>query len=105
MFTQNDSLEYARNFLIKIKGKGINIKYAILFGSYARGNQTEHSDIDIALAADEFTGFGFNDMKSFARELVEFYYIQPKTYSTKYFEKGDPFIKEIKKTGIELNVN
>lgn len=28
--------------------------------------------------------------------------IETHTFSTKYFEVGDPFIEEIKKTGIEL---
>jgi hypothetical protein len=28
--------------------------------------------------------------------------IEPKTYPTDYFQEGDPFIEEIKNTGIEI---
>ena len=30
--------------------------------------------------------------------------IQVQTFSTKYFKKRDPFIDEIKRTGIEINI-
>ena len=105
MFTQLDSIKYVNNFLERIKAKGLHIKHAFLYGSYSRGNPNKHSDIDLALVADEFTGFGFNDIKLIVRELAEFYIIQVKNYSTEYFEKGDPFINEILKTGIEMKIN
>jgi len=34
----------------------------------------------------------------------EYMLIETKTYPTDYFEKGDPFIDEIKKTGIEIKI-
>ncbi len=105
MLTQQDSIEYSQRFINKLKSKGLNIKYAMLFGSYSTNNQHPDSDIDIALAADEFIGFGFLDIDFFAMELFEYDLIQVKTYNTKYFEKGDPFIDEINKTGISLKVN
>ena len=76
----------------------------ILFGSYAKNTQHEFSDIDLALAADEFTGVGFIDIKLFVKILKNFINIQPRTYSTEDFYKGDPFIEEIKKTGIEIEI-
>ena len=33
---------------------GIHIDKIILFGSYARGNANEYSDIDIAVISDDF---------------------------------------------------
>ena len=44
------------------------------------------------------------DIKLFVDELLDYVQIQPKTYSTEYFEKADPFIKEIQRTGIELKI-
>jgi len=32
------------------------VKMVVLYGSYARGNATEYSDIDIAVIVDEFRG-------------------------------------------------
>jgi hypothetical protein len=82
----------------------INLRKAILFGSFVRNQQHEWSDIDIALVADEFIGFGYEDKKYFANINIRHPYsmIQTRTYSTSYFEKGDPFIDEIIKTGIVI---
>ena len=105
MLTQKDSIEYTQNFIAKLQSKGLKIKYAHLFGSYSKNNQHYDSDIDLALAADEFIGLGFIDIDLFSKELYEYDLIQVKTYNTEYFEKGDPFIDEIKKTGISLKIN
>ncbi len=43
--------------------------------------------------------------KSSAINIVSNFVIETKTYPTDYFEKGDPFIDEIKKTGIEISIN
>ncbi len=73
-----------------------------MFGSFAKNQQNEWSDIDLALIADEFIGFGYEDRKYFAKINIRkpFSMIQTRTYSPEYFEKGDPFIEEIKKNGI-----
>jgi len=82
----------------------LNLRKAILYGSFAKGEQRGDSDIDLALVADEFSGFGFEDRKYFARINIRKPYsnIQTITYGTEYFEKRDPFIEEIKKSGIVL---
>ncbi|MBI4646345.1 MAG: nucleotidyltransferase domain-containing protein [Bacteroidia bacterium] len=56
MVTQNVIIETVKNFASEIKNSGINLKKVYLFGSYAKNQQKEHSDIDVALVADEFTG-------------------------------------------------
>ncbi len=84
---------------------GLKLDKVILFGSYAHNLQNDSSDIDVALVSDEFTGFGFEDRKLFSKINIkkEYIDIETKTYPTEYFEKGDPFIEEIMKTGIEIN--
>ena len=42
------------NEYIEILKKELNIKKVILFGSYAKGNNHSDSDIDLAIAADNF---------------------------------------------------
>ena len=107
MLDRKVAIEKVDNFIKEIKLSGLNIKKAILFGSFAKGDQREYSDIDVALAADEFIGFGFIDRDYFAEINIkdEYMLIETKTYPTDYFEKGDPFIDEIKKTGIEISIN
>jgi len=59
------------------------------------------------LVSDVFTGFGFDDKQQIAKIISHrpFSIIHAKTYPTSYFEDGDPFIDEIKKTGIVVFSN
>ncbi len=104
MFTKEIAIKKATDFAQELITSGINLKKVILFGSYASNNQHEWSDIDVALVADEFTGFGFEDRKFFSKINIKKDYldIETKTFPTSYFEKSDPFIDEIIKTGIVI---
>ena len=43
--------------------KHFTLKKLILYGSYARGNQNNFSDIDVAVVVDKFKDNYFNDLK------------------------------------------
>lgn len=49
-------------YLLLLKEHNIAIRQAILFGSYAKGDYQEWSDIDIALVSDKFEGGRIKDM-------------------------------------------
>ena len=104
MLTQKAAIDTVRNYAREIRNSGINLKKVILYGSFAKGTQHEWSDIDVALVADEFTGFAFDDNDLFPYVGIKKPYIriETKTYSTDYFLKGDPFINEIIQTGIKI---
>ena len=102
MLTRNAAIEIVGNYAREIEAQGIHLNKVIMFGSFAKGTQHEWSDIDVALVADEFTGFGFADKKLFSHTNIKKPYIriEAKTYPTDYFHASDPFIEEIKKDGI-----
>jgi predicted nucleotidyltransferase len=104
MLTQNAAIDTVRNYAREIKDSDVNLKKVILYGSFAKGMQHEWSDIDVALVADEFTDFGFWDKNLFPYIGIKKTYIriEAKTYPTDYFQESDPFIEEIKNTGIEI---
>jgi predicted nucleotidyltransferase len=104
MLTQNAVIETVRNYAHEIEAHGVHLRTVILYGSFARGTQHEWSDIDVALVADEFTGFTFDDKKLFPYIGIKDPYIriETKTYPTNYFIESDPFIEEIKKDGIVI---
>ena len=104
MLTQNAVIKTVRNYAKEINQQGINLRKVILFGSFAKGTQHEWSDIDVALVADDFTGVGFLDTPRFSSIGIKEPYIriEAKTYPTDYFIESDPFIEEIKQTGIEI---
>ena len=103
MLTQNAVIDTVKNYAREIQNSGVNLRNVILYGSFAKGTQHEWSDIDVALVADEFEGLP-TDHKYFSYIGIKKPYvrIESNTYPTKYFKKGDPFIDEIKKTGIEI---
>ena len=104
MLTRDAAIETVRNYVRDIEDRGVSLHAAILYGSFAKGTQHEYSDIDVALVADEFTGWVDDDYIKFRRLLIKKPYIriETKTYPTKYFLEGDPFIEEITKTGIKI---
>ena len=103
MLTQKIAIDTVRNYAHEIRESGINLRKVILYGSFAKGTQHEWSDIDVALIADEFEGLP-TDHYYFSRIGIKKPYIriESNTYPTAYFQEGDPFIEEIKSTGIEI---
>jgi predicted nucleotidyltransferase len=104
MFTQESLLKYIHGYIKACNDLCIYFNKVILFGSYAKKTAHEYSDIDLALVSDDFSGSWPEDRDRLAHATALFYNIEPRPYSTDYFEKGDPFIDEIKQTGIELKV-
>ena len=104
MLTRNAAIKKVRNYANEINKAGVNLRKVIMFGSFAKGTQHEGSDIDVALVADNFSGVGFLDRQYFSGIGIKKPYIriEPITYPTDYFVESDPFIEEIKKTGIEI---
>lgn len=102
MPNQQDIIEKVKLFVKEIILNGVPIDKAILFGSYSNNSYHNNSDIDVALVSPNFNGFGFEDRKLFSKINIkkEFSEITTKIFPTAYFEKGDPFIKEILRSGI-----
>ena len=102
MLTQSVALERVKAFTESIRSQHLSLRKVILFGSYARNEQRAFSDIDVALVADEFTGFGFQDVGLISSAIIQrqFVDIEPHTFSPEQFTDWNPFVQEIKRTGI-----
>lgn len=90
-------------YLQLLNKQNIPIKEAILFGSYAKGNNEEWSDIDIALVSDIFVGDRIDDkdkIRSITLSVSSQIEVIP--FSPQDFNSQDPFVKEILKTGIKI---
>jgi uncharacterized protein len=79
---------------------------AYLFGSYARNNQRVESDIDIALVIDNLPdNERFNTQVRLMMLASKFdTRIEPHPISNDDMISGNPFAAEIKRTGIELEI-
>ncbi len=105
MVTQVTALKIAKDYLNEVRALGVGVRKAILFGSFAQNRQNEWSDIDLALFADDFIGLAALDKERFRRLhlLPRFMSVEVHTFPASRFEAGDPFVDEVKKTGIEID--
>lgn len=81
----------------------IKIHRLYLYGSYASGNYTENSDIDIAVVADGFTGDLVEDtfwLMKIRRSVDN--RIEPHPFRVEEFNENDPMAKEVIDTGIRI---
>jgi uncharacterized protein len=104
MLKRETAIELVKQYIRACIALNVKIEKAIVFGSFSKNNFNEDSDIDVALISDDFTGYPLADRKKIVKADIRFPIIESHTFSKKYFEQGDPFINEIKKTGIEVGV-
>ena len=107
MVAQPTAVNIATEYLQAVRAAGVKVRMAYLFGSHAANRQHEWSDIDVALVADDFTGLAALDKDRFRRLHIQpkFMAIEVHTFPTKNWKEGDPFVKEILRTGIELKLD
>ena len=105
MFTKQTLMKYITDYIAECNRLGVHFKKVILFGSYARSTAHEWSDIDLALVSDDFTGTRWDNRGKISPANIKFLDIEPHLFNTAYFEEGAPFIEEIIKTGMEINLN
>ena len=83
----------------------VPIDRVFLFGSYAKGTQTEQSDVDICFFSHSFECMLSIDIMTLLFRLTRKYKgidIEPRGYPSSELENDNPFVKEILQTGIEL---
>ncbi len=83
---------------------GLNVKKVILFGSYARGNYTDNSDIDVCIIAENISN-NYLVMLQIAPKVIGIdVRIEPVVFSDKEFNELNVYglLKEVKDYGIEV---
>ena len=103
MLTKEIAIKQATEFIIDCIKSGINIEKAVLFGSIAKNEQREYSDIDIALISSQFTKNFVLNNKLTSKINIRFPLIEVHHFNSEYYKQGDPFISEINTTGLEIN--
>ncbi len=89
---------------IDIVTENYNVVAIILFGSYAKGTQTEDSDIDIAIITDDIKTDKFDEevKLTLLRRKID-NRIEPHIISINDYENDEtPFVVEVKNTGIKV---
>ena len=100
---KNDALNIAIKYAEAVKPKYDYVKI-ILFGSYAKGNFHEESDIDIAVVVKDF-----NNLIDIQLDLMRLRRkidsrIEPHPFREDDFNISNPIVNEILKYGQSINV-
>lgn len=104
MVTRKTAIKQINELLSLLMANGYRPTKAYLFGSVAKGTQHEHSDIDLALWDARFTGSLTIDYEPIKRILTRFPLIELHTFAAEEDESDNPFIAEIKASGISLGL-
>jgi predicted nucleotidyltransferase len=102
MLTKEIAIKQATDFILACIQNGIAIEKAVLFGSVAKNEQREYSDIDVALVSSQFTTNFISNTKLTSKINIRFPLIEVHHFNAEYYKQGDPFIAEINSSGFEI---
>jgi predicted nucleotidyltransferase len=103
MVTRELAIKTAKSFIRDCKLNGLTFYKVLIFGSVAKDNLHEWSDIDLLLISDQFNDNVFDNLKLYSKINIKYPLIETHPYPTKYYKNGDGFISEIIKDSIEIN--
>ena len=96
--------EIISKYIRALNENNVNVDQAVLFGSYAKGNYSEWSDIDLAVVSKAFEGSWIKDRRKIrAITLSISCDIQVLPYRPEDFILDDPFVREILETGVPFH--
>jgi predicted nucleotidyltransferase len=92
-----------KSLIEELQKDNIDVNTAILYGSYAKGQANEWSDIDVALVSDNFSGNMILDFNKYKKAIFK---VDPNfsliTFKNEDFTASNLFVKEILKQGIRV---
>ncbi|MBM3436434.1 MAG: nucleotidyltransferase domain-containing protein [Bacteroidetes bacterium] len=99
-------IETVKRYIKELEKNGIEIREAIIFGSFVKGTAKEDSDIDVALISNNFTGDRYEDRRKIVplRRKIDSR-IEPIPFRPEDFYDGGMLVEEIKNTGIKLKLS
>jgi len=99
------ALTLTRNYLLRLKETNLDFSDAWLFGSYAKGNQHENSDIDIAIVMNDNAPVSFEtEVKLMTCRKGEETLIEPHVFSKQDFNRSEPLVDQIVRFGVPIYV-
>jgi predicted nucleotidyltransferase len=102
---KNDAIRISKNYLNKIRSSAFDFSEAWMFGSYAKGNQHDNSDIDIAIVLKDSVNHTFDtDVQLMVLRSGEETIIEPHAFSKDEFNNQTPIVRQIIKHGVRLEI-
>ena len=101
---KTDALNIAQKYAHAVNANYKSIRI-ILFGSYAKGNFTEDSDIDIAVVFKDYSNLLDMQLELMRIRRKIDSRIEPHPFRESEFEISNPIVNEILKYGQDLEIN
>ena len=101
---KRDALIVAQRYANIVHANYSNIRI-ILFGSYAKGNYTEDSDMDIAVVLKDYANLMDMQLELMRLRRKVDSRIEPHPFRESEFERSNPLVHEIMKYGQEIKMN
>lgn len=100
---QKSAIEIGRKYLLLLLEKNYPVRQMFLYGSFAQGNQTPDSDIDLAIFLNDLHD-PFQTQVNLLKLTWKFdTRVEPHPFDERDFTSSNPVIKEILRTGIEIS--
>ena len=100
-----DALNISKQYLNKLRTENIPISEAWLFGSYCKGNQTEDSDIDLAIVLSPNTVNDFNtEVQLMSLRNNKETIIEPHAFTIEEFISNLPIVRQIHQYGEKIEI-
>ena len=98
---KNAAVDIVRQYGQAVERQGIHISRIVLYGSYAKGNWHDGSDIDIVVISDDFASKGYWDrIDVLARATCEVWKpIEAVAMTPKEWEQGDSMVVDFARDG------
>lgn len=101
---KNEALRISRSYLQRVQDSDLGFSEAWLFGSYAKGNQHDNSDIDIAIILKDHVNHTFEtEVKLMVIRKGDETLIEPHAFTKTEFDNSIPIVNQITKYGIRID--
>lgn len=102
MYSQSDINNLVMKFINLISDE-FPLSRVYLFGSYAKGNPKDYSDVDFAIVSDNFEDSRFFDKKKLNKYILKTSVdLEVHPFKKEDFTVDDPFVQEILQTGCRI---
>lgn len=99
---KNNAIKISIAYLKKVRDSNIEFSQAWLFGSFAKGNNHEYSDIDLAIVLTNNSKTFDTEVKLMSLRTGEEIIIEPHPFNKDDFALDSPFVFQIMNTGLKI---
>jgi predicted nucleotidyltransferase len=97
-----DALVNVKKYIEYLKKNRIAVQRVYIFGSYAKGNMREDSDIDLAVVLKNLRNIFTTQVQLMKMRRDFDLRIEPHPFDEEDFNSSNPFANEILTTGIQI---